>query len=702
MQAGPASPLESPETGPSIETSVAVGERPELGRPSVLRRPPPIRHTPHRVAGFFIRVRMDACTGCGKSMSSSTSARGARPVFPCAFRRISCHGLLGVATLVTTAVTTIVPLTANADDSVQPEINVIVTATRVPTPADEVLAPVVVIDRATIERSNAGDAAELLRFHAGLDIASNGGPGQPTAMFIRGAESNQALVLVDGIRINPGTIGLPGLQNIRPDMIERIEVVKGPRSALWGSDAIGGVVNVVTRRGAQDGWITEAGYGAYDTKRASVNGGFDLGQSAALDVGVSWMDSDGFPTRTTDDIDRGYENLSANVALRADVGAAELTVRHWRTAGTSEYSDYFLTPVDQDFVTSTTAAEIRLPVGAAGEARISVTHLEDEIQQNQSPDFLETDRNTLDAQYDWKLSDVHGLGVGAMYSRERASSESFGERFESDTDTVNVYVQDRISVGPHLAMLALGYTDHETAGSEVTWNAEYGYAFNAQRTRVYGLAGSGFRAPDATDRFGYGGNPDLKPERSQNYEVGVKHALTPQQSLTISAFHTDIEDLIDFTVLSYDPFAGINQNVAEARIRGIEGSWVYTGALWQARVEAIYQEPQDRADDSRLLRRAQESLTVGLTRAFGPVLLGLDVLASGDRKDFGFPQDVTLDGYVLANLTAQWTVTPSLSLIARVENLLDEDYELADTYNTADRGLYVSMRYAPGAVSRGK
>jgi vitamin B12 transporter len=627
-------------------------------------------------------------------MSSSNFASFTRP----SFLRVSSHGLLGAATLIATIITT----TSRADDADQPEINVIVTATRVPTPADEVLAPVVVIDRATIDRSNAGDAAELLRFHAGLDIASNGGPGQPTAMFIRGAESNQTLVLVDGIRINPGTIGLPGLQNIRPDMIERIEVVKGPRSALWGSDAIGGVVNVVTRRGSEDGWITEAGYGAYDTQRASLNGGVDLGQSAALDVGVSWTDSDGFPTRTTDDIDRGYENLSANVALRADVGAAEVTVRHYRTEGTTEYSDYFLTPVDQDYVTSTTAAEMRVPLGETGEARVAVNHLEDEIQQNQSPDFLETDRNTLDAQYDWKLSEVHGLGVGAMYSRERASSESFGEGFKSDTDAVNVYVQDRISVGPHLAMLALGYTDHETAGSAVTWNAEYGYAFNAQRTRVYGLAGSGFRAPDATDRFGYGGNPDLQPESSQNYEIGVKHALTPRQSLTLSAFHTDIEDLIDFTVLSYDPFEGINQNVAEARIQGIEASWVYTGALWQARVEAIYQDPRDLSDDSRLLRRAQESLTVGLTRALGPVLLGLDVLATGDRKDFGFPQDTTLDGYVLANLTAEWRATPSLSLIARVENLLDEDYELASTYNTPGRGLYVSMRYAPGAGNRGK
>jgi vitamin B12 transporter len=155
-------------------------------------------------------------------------------------------------------------------------------------------------------------------------------------------------------------------------------------------------------------------------------------------------------------------------------------------------------------------------------------------------------------------------------------------------------------------------------------------------------------------------------------------------------------------VLSFEPFEGINQNVAEARIRGIEAAWAFTGQLWQARVAAIYQDPRDRSDDSRLLRRAQESLTVGLTRALGPVLLGLDLLASGDRKDFGFPNDVTLDSYVLANLTAEWQATPAFALIARVENLLDEDYELASTFNTPDRGIYVAMRFAPGAGNKGK
>jgi vitamin B12 transporter len=575
---------------------------------------------------------------------------------------------------------------------------VVVTATRIETSLTEVLAPVIVIDRATIERSAANDAGDLLRFHAGLDLARNGGPGQSTAVFIRGAESNHTLVLIDGVRVNPGTIGLPALQDIAPDMIERIEVVKGPRSALWGSDAIGGVINIVTRRGSRDGWIAEAGYGDYDTRKASLNGGASLTKTVGLDFGVSWLDSAGFPTRTTSDTDRGFENLSANLQLRADLGDAQVALRHWRAEGTTEYSDFFLTPVDQDFVTATTAAEVRLPVAGVGEARIGVSHLEDEIAQNQSGDFLETRRDTVEAQLDWHARGAHTFGAGVMYSNEDARAESYGEPMRALTDSVSVFVQDRIAAGPHLGLLALGYTDHETAGTALTWNAEYGYSFNEARTRLFALAGTGFRAPDATDRYGYGGNPDLQPERSRNYEVGLQHAVTPRQSVRLSAFENDIDDLIDFTVLSYDPFLGVNQNVAAARIRGVEATWQYAGPAWQARIEAIYQDPRDLTDDLQLLRRAEQSLTLALGRAFGPVLFGLDVLATGERMDYGFPADVTLAGYVLANFSAQYRATPALTLVARVENLLDAQYQLADTYNTPGRGLYVTVRYAPQAL----
>ena len=611
--------------------------------------------------------------------------------------RVSLHGLLNVATLVAT----LVSQAARTDESVQPELNVIVTATRVPTPADQVLAPVVVIDRATIERSNAGDAAELLRFHAGLDVASNGGPGQPTALFIRGTESNHTLVLVDGIRINPGTIGLPGLQNIRPDMIERIEVVKGPRSALWGSDAIGGVVNIVTRRGSQDGWITEAGYGSYDTRRASVNGGFDLGESAALYVGLSWMDSDGFPTRTTDTVDRGYDSLSANVALRADVGAAEVTVRHWRTEGSSSipiFSWCWLTRTG--YVTSTTAAEVSLPVGEKGEARFAVNHLEDEIQQNQSPDFLETDRDTFDAQYDWKWSDVHGLGVGAMYTRERADSESYGEGFKSDTDAVNVYVQDRITSGPHLALSVL-YTHHETAGSEFTLNAEYGYAFNEQRTRVYALAGSGVRAPDRRS------HRVRRQSRPEARELAQLRSRREARTVTAAVAHVvgfphghrgpdRLHGAVLRSVRRHQPerrrgahrgdrgVVGLHRlAVAGPRGSDLPGS---TGPVRRFAVVAPRAGEPYRRPDACVRPGAARS-----RRARGGRTQGLWLSAGRDARRVRAREP--------DRRVARHT---SLSLVARVENLLDEDYELADTYHTADRGLYVAVRYAPRAGNRGK
>jgi vitamin B12 transporter len=610
------------------------------------------------------------------------------------FLRFSRFGISGLALVA------LVPAFAD-DRAVGPEV--VITATRVATPIDQVLAPVIVIDRDTIDRSAATDVPDLLRFHAGLDLGRNGGPGQTTAVFIRGAESNHTLVLVDGVRINPGTIGLAALQDIPPEMVERIEVVKGPRSALWGTDAIGGVINIVTRRGSRDGWTAEAGYGDYDTRKASLNGGFGLGPRADLDFGVSWIDSAGFPTRTLDHTDRGFDNLSANAQVRANVGQAEVALRYWRAGGTTQYSDYSLIPVDQDFATATTSAEVSFPVTTRGQARLTVSHLDDRIDQNQSQfglplDYLHTSRDTADAQFDWNATKAQALGAGMMVSSEKASSTSYGEVFHADTNSLNLYVQDRIAVGPHQATLALGYTDHETAGSELTWNAEYGYALNAQ-TRVYGLAGTGFRAPDATDRYGFGGNRDLKPERSSNYEIGVRHALGTGQSVSLSAFRNEIDDLIEFVTLSYDPFMGENRNVARARIEGVEAAWTYAANGWQARVEAIYQDPRNLGDDTQLLRRAHQSLTVSLARTLGPVVLGLDVLATGDRKDFGFPSPVTLDGYVLANLTAQWQVTRALALVGRVENLSNAQYELASTFNTPDRGVYVTLRYTPG---RGK
>ena len=149
-----------------------------------------------------------------------------------------------------------------------------------------------------------------------------------------------------------------------------------------------------------------------------------------------------------------------------------------------------------------------------------------------------------------------------------------------------------------------------------------------------------------------------------------------------------------------DPYAGQLENVDMARIEGIEAAWEYAAGPWQARVEAIHQDPRNLTTGERLLRRAENSLTINASRSFGPVDLGVDVLATGERKDFGYPDPVTLSSYVLLNLTARWRATPALTVSARLENALNEQYELADNYNTPDRGLYVMVSYSMGAADQ--
>ena len=219
--------------------------------------------------------------------------------------------------------------------AVAAEKPIVVTATRTAQIADESLASVIVIDRAQIAQSQAADVAELLRGHAGLDIGRNGGPGQPTSLFMRGTESNHVLVMVDGVKINPGTIGGAALQNIDPELIERIEIVKGPRSALYGSEAVGGVINIITRRAVTglDG-NAYVGAGRYGTRKAGAGlhkGGGDY--RAGIDIG--YTDTAGFPTRTASDIASAYDNRSLNVYGGKTFGDNHVELSHWQAGGTS-------------------------------------------------------------------------------------------------------------------------------------------------------------------------------------------------------------------------------------------------------------------------------------------------------------------------------------------------------------------------------
>ena len=201
-------------------------------------------------------------------------------------------------------------LSTRAD--VGPTDTIVVTATRTEIPLDRAIVPVTVITREEIELSLATDLAELLRFEAGLDISRNGGPGQATSVFLRGTESNHTLVLVDGVRVNPGTIGGAAIQHIAPEMIERVEIVEGARSALFGTEAIGGVINIITRRAEQGYLEGSLGTGSFGTRSGFVSGG-NRNASSEFGVALNWQEADGFAPRVDSSLERGYDNVSANL-----------------------------------------------------------------------------------------------------------------------------------------------------------------------------------------------------------------------------------------------------------------------------------------------------------------------------------------------------------------------------------------------------
>ncbi len=572
---------------------------------------------------------------------------------------------------------------------------VIVTATRIETPVRDVLASVELIQGDDLLRQPASDLGDALRMIPGVEVVRLGGAGQQTSLFIRGTESNHALVLLDGLRINP-SIGNAAIQNIAPELVERIEIVKGPRSTLYGSEALGGVINVITRRGAQDGSSVQAGFGRYDTRSASFSTGIG-GERGDASFGGSWLESEGFPAGSGETIDRGYENLTFTAAGHAQLSAVELGLRAWHAAGTTEYSQ-FGTPLDQDFENSAFAITTNLTPSESWDTRLMAGYAIDEIDQNQLSDFdqngvkdfAHTRRWSLDWQNDLVLSENNTLTAGILWQDEDADAESFDLPYSADTATSQFYLQDQATLGRHRVLLAGAYTDHEAFGGHATWNAEYGFAIG-DNALVTAAAGTAFRAPDATDLYGFGGNPDLDPEESRSYELSYRQRIGDTQSITLTAFRNEIDDLIlvTFDPVTFEPDAN---NVDRARIDGLEASWSYDGIAWAARATATLQDPRDLTTDELLLRRAEENFTLGVLRRFGAHEIGIDVLYAGEREDFGTPQ-VPLPAYWLANLSGKVALGERFTLLARVENLFDEDYELASGFNTMGQSFFAALRY---------
>lgn len=569
-----------------------------------------------------------------------------------------------------------------AAETVEP---VVVTATRTTETADSTLSPMIIIDAETIAKNAGADIADLLREYSSIEIGRNGGAGHTTSIFIRGAESNHTLVLIDGVKINPGTIGTPAIQNIDPSVIDHIEIVKGPRSTQFGSDAIGGVINIITKRSTKLGadYSAAADAGSYNTRGFRFNALNKTAQNSA-GLQISGTESSGFPVRTISTIDRGYNNLNVNLFGNRQIGDTNYEISHWHTNGKSEYLDFSLNPVDQKFLNEAIALTIKNSPMANWASTLKLSHATDEIDENQTDDYAHTHRYTLDWQNDLQLNKGQLLSAGVMLSNEHTQALSFGTYFDENTPVNAIFVQDKLEMGMQKIVLGARVTDHKTFGTNTTWNIEYGLAVT-DNLKLILANNTGFRAPDSTDRFGYNGNPNLKPEKSNNKEVGIRFAPNKSNHIEFNIFQNKIDDLVDYN-------GAINQNIDEAEIRGFESIYTYTTSAWDLRACATIQNPHDITYNEPLGRRASHIYNIYGDYKLSDFNIGLNLSYASNRRDSHYTSTI-LDEYTLATLTGQYKANKDLTLNARIENLTNTDYQLADGYRTPGRSGYIDLQY---------
>ncbi|MCF7994858.1 MAG: TonB-dependent vitamin B12 receptor [Chromatiaceae bacterium] len=623
-------------------------------------------------------------------MTCSTSKTAWQPLLPCA-----------MALLWTAPLSAQVEAVANLDP-------IVITANRTAQTADQTLASVTVIDRAEIDRRQSKTMVDILRGLPGVATSSSGGPGQPTSVFLRGTESDHTLVLIDGIKVGSATIGSTPWQNIPTDQIERIEVVRGPRSSLYGSEAIGGVIQIFTRRG-RAGPLTprlSLGAGSYNTIR--TNGGLSVGNERGwLDANLGFEQSAGFNACNGEPFvggcfvdepdDDGYTNKNGGVS------------GGWR------FSDQF--SLEADFLRSEGSVDYdgSLFAGNRNETLLQVARLQAKAQpvdawtstfdvgrswdksrvffNDQFLNRFDTRRDRLGWQNDIQLGAAQQLTLGIDYQRDEVTTKpTFAE---DSRDNTGVYGQYLGRFGPADLQLSLRQDDDSQFGGHGTGNAALGYTL-ANGLRLTASYGTAFKAPTFNELYYPGfGNPDLEPEQSWSAELGLSGA-HPWGRWAANLYQTDIDDLIATTLVA--PNLYLPENVDRSRIRGLEfwttaelGGWIMDANL-------TLLDPRNESSGPNqgnlLPRRPEKTFRLDADRQFGRIGVGASLFVSGRRFDDAANR-TRLDGFSLIDLRADYAFSDALRLQARVENLFDEAYETVAYYNQPGRTLMLTLLYQP-------
>lgn len=563
-----------------------------------------------------------------------------------------------------------------------------VTASRVERPVGETLASVTVLTREDIEASQAPDLADLLARQAGVDLARTGGPGSATTVFLRGGNAPHTLVLVDGVRVSSTGQGVFDFAHLPIDQIERIEIVRGPRAAIWGSDAIAGVIHVFTRDPSAAS-VRVLG-GSYGRLGASAAGG--LGDAEhGLGMTAGWQRLRGFSATNADNWafdpdDDGYRNRNLSLRGRTTLGSQRLAFQALATDADVEF-DRGTTRARNSSGGLTLGGEL----GARWTHQLSLGHAREDLDTVSGfSNSFRSRRTSLDWVNTLSLG-TGSLNLGLNWQDEEGVSANVfdGQTFSRGRESRAAFAGYGARFGAHLLDLSLRRDHSNQFGGATTANAAWGWAPSEAVLLRLGW-GEGFRAPNFNELyypdtgFGFAGNPDLRPERSETWEAGLAWTPGPGHRLDLSVFRTRVRDLVAFAA----PVTNNAININRARMDGVELEYRFDGEAWRWGGNLAWLDSEDEATGLDLLRRARHKAHADVGYRFGNgIELGLDADYVSSRRDVGGNPGA----YALAHLRMAWPLGEAWRLEARIENLGDRDYTVVQGFNTPGRSGVLSV-----------
>lgn len=617
--------------------------------------------------------------------------------------------MLKFTTISLLALAAATPALAETADSERPGDEIVVTASGIEQPRDEVGQAITIIDAATIEKRQTVDVVDLLATVPGVRFSRTGGTGSVAGISLRGAETTQTLVLIDGVKVNdPSGIGdAYDFGHLLTGNISRIEVLRGSNSVVHGSQAIGGVISLMTATPA-DGFAARASaeYGYSDTLNAKAD---VSGTAGAISGGIggAYFRTDGISSAAVGTEKDGYKNFAGNARLKiAFSGALSLDLRGYYIKSDLDYDSFFGTPADSPDV-----AKLDQYVGYAGlnlglfdgrfTSRAAVTWLRNDrdyyFVRGTAPDYGYSGTN-LRFEYQGVVTPVDQAKLIVGYEHERPDYDFFG--FGS-TDSQRANIDSVYALGivqPFAGLSVTGgirHDDHSQFGGATTLGANANYSPNDGATSFRLSYGEGFKAPSLYQLYdSFSGNSALRPERSKSYDFGIDQSLAEGRALiSLTAFLRNTTNQIN-----YDNVTFTYGNIDRTRAKGVEATLALrpVDAL-NVTASYSYIDARDRSgrpafDGNRLPRRAEHavSLSADYDWSFG-LSTGATLTMIGDSFDDA-ANAVRLDGYALAGIRASLPVGRNFEVYGRVDNLFDADYATASGYGVYGRAAYGGVR----------